>query len=119
MTQHPDAKIYLVDDDVGVREALAWLLREERLLGTPANIPRQTPSFDLKQKNPARTPRATVDLLNRQVREALDAPDHVAQLATHGLQPMHQSPEDFARRVRADHERWGPIVRATGFTAED
>lgn len=68
---------------------------------------------------PAKTPRATVDLLNRQVREALDAPDYVAQLATYALQPMHQSPEDFARRVRADHERWGPIVRATGFTAED
>ena len=32
MTQHPDAKIYLVDDDVGVREALAWLLRTRRLL---------------------------------------------------------------------------------------
>ena len=38
--------------------ALAWLLREERLLGTPANIPRKTPSFDLKQKNPVRAPRA-------------------------------------------------------------
>ncbi len=32
MTQHPDAKIYLIDDDVGVREALAWLLRTRRLL---------------------------------------------------------------------------------------
>jgi len=32
MTQHPDAKIFLVDDDVSVREALAWLLRTRRLL---------------------------------------------------------------------------------------
>jgi two-component system response regulator DctR len=32
MTAHPDAKIYLVDDDAGVREALAWLLRTRRLL---------------------------------------------------------------------------------------
>ncbi|QHE88602.1 response regulator transcription factor [Hydrogenophaga sp. BPS33] len=32
MTQHPDAKVYLVDDDAGVREALAWLLRTRRLL---------------------------------------------------------------------------------------
>jgi two-component system response regulator DctR len=32
MTHHPDAKIYLVDDDAGVREALAWLLRTRRLL---------------------------------------------------------------------------------------
>ncbi len=32
MTFHPDARIYLVDDDAGVRDALAWLLRTRRLL---------------------------------------------------------------------------------------
>ena len=68
---------------------------------------------------PAKTPAATVQRLNTLVREALQAPDFVAQLATYGLEPVHQSPEEFARRVKADYERWGPIVRATGFTAED
>ena len=32
MTQYPDAKVFLIDDDAGVREALAWLLRTRRLL---------------------------------------------------------------------------------------
>ena len=32
MTPHPDARIYLVDDDAGVRDALGWLLRTRRLL---------------------------------------------------------------------------------------
>jgi two-component system response regulator DctR len=32
MTQHLDAKIYLIDDDAGVRDALAWLLRTRRLV---------------------------------------------------------------------------------------
>ncbi|MCB2018981.1 MAG: response regulator, partial [Hydrogenophaga sp.] len=32
MSPHPDAKVFLVDDDAGVREALAWLLRTRRLL---------------------------------------------------------------------------------------
>lgn len=32
MTEFPEAKIYLVDDDTGVREALAWLLRTRRLI---------------------------------------------------------------------------------------
>lgn len=68
---------------------------------------------------PAKTPAATVATLNRQVREALSAPDYIAQLATYGLQPVHQSPEEFARRVKADYDRWAPIVRATGFTAEE
>jgi two-component system, LuxR family, response regulator DctR len=31
-TQHPGARVFLVDDDAGVREALAWLLRTRRLL---------------------------------------------------------------------------------------
>ena len=35
MTAHPDAKIYLVDDDAVVREALGWLLRTRRLLSEP------------------------------------------------------------------------------------
>ena len=68
---------------------------------------------------PAKTPVATVQRLNTLVREALQAPDFIAALATYGLEPVHQSPEEFARRVKADYERWGPIVRATGFTAED
>ncbi len=32
MTEYPDARIFLVDDDVGVRDALSWLLRTRRLL---------------------------------------------------------------------------------------
>ncbi|MDM0103532.1 Bug family tripartite tricarboxylate transporter substrate binding protein [Variovorax sp. J22R24] len=68
---------------------------------------------------PAKTPEATVQRLNTLVREALQAPDFIAALATYGLEPVHQSPEEFARRVKADYDRWGPIVRATGFTAED
>ncbi len=35
MTAHPDATIYLVDDDAVVRDALAWLLRTRRLLSEP------------------------------------------------------------------------------------
>ena len=32
MTLHPDAKVFIVDDDAGVRDALAWLLRTRRHL---------------------------------------------------------------------------------------
>lgn len=32
MTAHPDALVYLVDDDAVVRDALGWLLRTRRLL---------------------------------------------------------------------------------------
>lgn len=32
MTPQPDVRVYLVDDDAGVRDALSWLLRTRRLL---------------------------------------------------------------------------------------
>ena len=32
MTPHTDAKVFIVDDDQDVRDALSWLLRTRRLL---------------------------------------------------------------------------------------
>jgi len=68
---------------------------------------------------PARTPAETVQRLNAQVREGLQSPEFIEALAKSGLQPVHQSPEEFARIVRADQQRWAPIVKAANFTAED
>ena len=68
---------------------------------------------------PARTPAEIVNRLNAQVREALAAPEYVKALAENGLQPLHQSPEEFGRIVKSDHARWAPIVKASGFTAEE
>ncbi|SFM53982.1 Bug family tripartite tricarboxylate transporter substrate binding protein [Variovorax sp. OV329] len=68
---------------------------------------------------PARTPADTVQRLNTLVREGLQAPELIESLAKSGLQPVHQSPDEFARIVRADQQRWAPIVKAANFTAED
>lgn len=68
---------------------------------------------------PAKTPMDTVNKLNALVREGLQAPDAVEALAKNSLQPITQSPDDFAKLVRADLTRWAPIVKASGFTAED
>ena len=68
---------------------------------------------------PAKTPVDMVNKLNALVREGLQAPDAVEALAKNSLQPITQSPDEFARLVRADLARWAPIVKASGFTAED
>lgn len=68
---------------------------------------------------PAATPQDIVRSLNQQVREALQQPEFIATLATHALQPRHQSPEEFGGIVKADLERWGPVVARTGFKADD
>ncbi len=68
---------------------------------------------------PAKTPGEQVARLNSMVREALKAPDVVEGLAKNSLQPFTQSTEEFAAMVKSDLARWAPIVKATGFTAED
>ena len=68
---------------------------------------------------PAKVPGDTVQRLNALVREGLQEPAFIEALAKSGLQPVHQSPEEFARIVRADQQRWAPIVKAANFTAED
>jgi len=68
---------------------------------------------------PARTPAATVGALNAALGEAARSPDLIESLAKIGNEPTHVSPEQFAAMVKADIERWGPVVKASGFVAED
>ena len=68
---------------------------------------------------PARTPMDIVERLNLLVREGLQAPELVDSLAKSALQPKYATPDEFARVVKQDYDRWAPIVKATGFTAAD
>jgi len=40
-------------------------------------------------------------------------------LARIGNDTKFQPPDQFAATVRADLERWGPVVKASGFVAEE
>ena len=68
---------------------------------------------------PAKTPIETVNKLNALVRESLQSAEFVESLAKNSLQPLTQSPDEFARLLRQDHARWAGIAKVTGFTAED
>lgn len=35
-----------------------------------------------------------------------------------GMDPATSTPEAFARIVASDYAKWGPIVKASGFTAD-
>jgi tripartite-type tricarboxylate transporter receptor subunit TctC len=68
---------------------------------------------------PARTPPAIVDALNRAVRAALATSEVRAGLGKQAFDVGGTSPTEFARLVQADIERWGPIVRESGFTPDN
>ncbi len=57
--------------------------------------------------------------LNAAVQEALATPEMQDVFTRTGLIPLRESPEAFAARVKAEIERWGPIVKASGFKPED
>ena len=67
---------------------------------------------------PKGTPPAIVAELNRQVNAALANPKLVARFAELGVKPMPTSPEDYARFVGAETQKWGAIVRSTGSQVE-
>ncbi|HEY4139145.1 MAG TPA: Bug family tripartite tricarboxylate transporter substrate binding protein [Casimicrobiaceae bacterium] len=67
---------------------------------------------------PAKTPKAIVDLLNRSLNAALTSPDVAERLTKLGMDPAPSTPEEFGRILAADYAKWGPVIKATGFTAE-
>jgi tripartite-type tricarboxylate transporter receptor subunit TctC len=67
---------------------------------------------------PSGTSAPVVIKANEALRTALKQKDIIDGLAVMGLEAMSSTPEELALRLKADHDRWGPIVRKIGFTAE-
>jgi tripartite-type tricarboxylate transporter receptor subunit TctC len=67
---------------------------------------------------PKKTPQAQVQKLNTALRGALSKPEVVKALDEKGLTAAWSSPADLAVRLKADLDKWGPIVKSFGFTAE-
>ena len=67
---------------------------------------------------PPNTPKAVIDTLNRGINKALASPDVVERLTKLGMDPATSTPDEFARIVASDYAKWGPIVKASGFTAD-
>jgi tripartite-type tricarboxylate transporter receptor subunit TctC len=63
---------------------------------------------------PAGTPRPVVDRLNAELKKALAAPEVASKLSTQTLDPMHMTPEDFARRLKSDYDKYEKVVKLSG-----
>ena len=60
---------------------------------------------------PAATPRAIVLKLNRAIDAILKSDDVKAKLLNLGVEPVGGSPEDFARLIQAEHDKWGKVIK--------
>jgi tripartite-type tricarboxylate transporter receptor subunit TctC len=68
---------------------------------------------------PGKTPPAAVQRLNAMLVEALRDPAVRDLLRSLDLEVMTSTPEEFARLIKADYERWGRVIRSTGFTLSE
>ena len=67
----------------------------------------------------SKTPKATLAELEKAVMAAAKQPRLVAAIEKLEFDSEVTSAADLARHLKADLERWGPVVKATGYKAED
>jgi tripartite-type tricarboxylate transporter receptor subunit TctC len=67
---------------------------------------------------PAGMPANIVAQLSSDFLAALKAPAVKERLNTLGALPIGSSPKEFDAVIRADYEKWGPIIKAAGMKAE-
>lgn len=67
---------------------------------------------------PGKAPSDLVQKANTAIRAALADKEVIAGLAAMGLEARSSTPAELAALLKADGEKWGPIVKAIGFTAE-
>ena len=63
---------------------------------------------------PASTSRETIAKLNSGIVRALNSADVSARMRSLGQTPSPSTPAEFAEYIRAEFERWGKIVKASG-----
>ena len=67
---------------------------------------------------PAGTPKAIVDRLNAEIKKAVADPGVASNLTSQSLDPMHMTPEEFAKVLRSDYEKYEQVVKLSGARIE-
>lgn len=67
---------------------------------------------------PLATPPAIIARLNQATNDALKSAAMREPLGRLGAQPRGGSPEDLSRHMKAEHDKWGPIVAKLGLKEE-
>jgi len=61
---------------------------------------------------PAGTPKAAIERLNKAVNQVIADPDFVTRARAIGMEPRGGSPEDLDRFVKAESDRWLPVLQS-------
>lgn len=67
---------------------------------------------------PGKAGAEVVQRANTALRAALAAPDVIEGLEVMGLEAKSSSPAELAAMLKADQDRWAPLIRSIGFSAD-
>jgi tripartite-type tricarboxylate transporter receptor subunit TctC len=67
---------------------------------------------------PGKTPKEIIDYWNRELVKALNDASVKSELAKHGLEPQPGTPQELARYIDTETEKWGKVVRAADIKPE-
>ncbi|AOY94375.1 LacI family transcriptional regulator [Cupriavidus sp. USMAA2-4] len=67
---------------------------------------------------PAGTPAEVIRRVNEQTNKALASPDTISKMRAEGSEPRGGTPAELAAFIKAEHARWGAIVRESGAHVE-
>jgi len=67
---------------------------------------------------PAGTPKAAVDQVSKAAIDATHTPDVRQKIESLGLEATGLGPAELAKILKSDYDKWGPVIRASGFKAD-
>ncbi|MBM4339498.1 MAG: ABC transporter substrate-binding protein [Deltaproteobacteria bacterium] len=67
---------------------------------------------------PSKTPKPVIDKMNQAVVKAIKMPDVMQKIQQMGSDVTGTTAEGFANILKHDREKWGPIIKASGFKAD-
>jgi tripartite-type tricarboxylate transporter receptor subunit TctC len=67
---------------------------------------------------PAGTPRAVIDLLYHEIKAIVALPDIRERFEVLGLDPVANTPEEFAAQIKVEIDKWGKVIRGANIKME-
>ena len=67
---------------------------------------------------PAGTPKEIVALLTREIVKIIGLPESKEKFESLGLDPVGGTPQDFAKELRAEGEKWAKVIKAANIKAK-
>ncbi len=102
--------------------AITGQKRSAAVLNVPTFAEAGLPGYDASTWNgisvPSGTPRAIIERLQGEIAKTLRAPNTAERLAVDGSVAIGSTPEEFAAHIKAEHVKWGKVVREANIRVE-